>query len=185
MTGLPITAMNPDKMTQTSLQTCNFIPLVSARANIAVSHQFQPSQKKRESRVAMRQDDDTNPAATNAWKNSICLIFQQSKNPTPHSCSQFVSHEVVYIPKNTLIANGSTFTEVTRLELELLTILRYTYQQGFSCAANDVCVQANVESTTVRSCTSNAAKDVARDFDLNFAKSQSDEAEDSTDSDIR
>ncbi len=132
------------------------------------------------------------PSSHQRLEEFICLAFQQSKNPKPPSCSQFVSHEEVYIPKETLIANGIEFTEVTQFERELLVIFPYAYYQGFNGAANVVeeVMYASKEWEVFHreglyvKCSKDCA-DGHEDFDLSFAEKRGDSAEDSDDHDIR
>jgi len=133
------------------------------------------------------------PSSHQRLEEFICLAFQQSKNPKPPSCSQFVSHDMVYVPKDTLIANGIEFTEVTQFEREMLVIFPYAYYQGFNGGAN-VVEEAMYASKTWevfhrRELYVKCSKDCLEgdeDFDLSFAERRSDDDDDDSDDyDIR
>lgn len=129
------------------------------------------------------------PSSHRRLEEFVCLAFQRGKIPKPPTCSEFVSHESVYIPKDTLVANGIEFTEVTQFERELLIIFPYAYYQGFNGAANVVeeMMYASKswevfhrEGLYVK-CNKNCAEG-EEEFDLSFAE-QSDVAQDLSSSD--
>lgn len=135
------------------------------------------------------------PSSHQRLEEFICLAFQQDKqkkntDPIPPTCSQFVSHDPVYIPRDTLIANGIDFTEVTQFEKEMLVIFPYAYYQGFNGAANIVeeimyaSKQWEVfhkEGLYVK-CSKNCAEG-DDDFDLSFAEKKEAEGGDVEDDD--
>ena len=65
----------------------------------------------------------------------LCLTLNR-KRPTPPTCTQFVSHEKVYIPKDALRQNQIAFTEVTQFEGEMVVFFPYAYYQGFNAGPN-------------------------------------------------
>lgn len=100
---------------------------------------------------------------------------------------------MVYVPKDTLIANGIEFTEVTQFEREMLVIFPYAYYQGFNGGAN-VVEEAMYASKTWevfhrRELYVKCSKDCLEgdeDFDLSFAERRSDDDDDDSDDyDIR
>ena len=61
-------------------------------------------------------------------------LFVPSRDPP--TCSQFVSHQRVYVPRATLSSHGVEYTEVVQHQGEMVITFPYAYHEGYTSGPN-------------------------------------------------